>query len=117
MDFVDQSFLDQINSQAKHPLDTIKDYNFVSSNTSLWMFRQMFDPIESGERYILLQPTWNMAHLIHASGVFDSIGNARKNGWNKPIPKGLTNFIVGKKKISLWIFIPLVEEEAISNEA
>jgi hypothetical protein len=29
-----------------------------------------------------------MAHIVHGLGLFESISDARKNGWNKPIPRG-----------------------------
>lgn len=40
--------------------------------------------------------------------MFKSRTDARKNGWEgKEIPNGLTELVVGKKKIRIWIFKPL----------
>lgn len=102
---IDQTFIDSINEKTKHPLNTIKDFNFVSPNTTLWMFDQMFQPIEQGEKFIIIQPNWLMAHVLHNAGLFNSVGDARKNGWNKPIPDGFSNFIIGKKKIKIFTYV------------
>jgi hypothetical protein len=40
---------------------------------------------------------------MHLSGVFPSVGIARKNGWNKPIPEGFSEFTVGKSRKKVWI--------------
>ena len=41
---------------------------------------------------------WMMCHLMHFAGFFPSVTSARKNGWDKPIPAGFSEFIVGKRK-------------------
>jgi hypothetical protein len=35
--------------------------------------------------------------------MFPSVGIARKNGWNKAIPKGFSEFTVGKSRKKVWI--------------
>ena len=52
---------------------------------------------------IMIEDHWIMAHVMHAAGVFPSVGIARKNGWNKPIPEGFSEFTVGKTKKKIWI--------------
>lgn len=37
-----------------------------------------------------------MAHVMRRAGVFGSVGEARRNGWNRPIAPGL--YLVGKDK-------------------
>lgn len=44
-----------------------------------------------------------MAHLVHWAGVFDSVSNARKNGWNRPIPSGFNQFLLTKRMIRVAI--------------
>jgi len=44
-----------------------------------------------------------MANVMHAAGLFPSAGQARKNGWNKPIPDGWTDLIKGKLKREITI--------------
>ena len=50
-----------------------------------------------------IEDNWIMAHVMHVAGIFPSVGIARKNGWNKPIPEGFSEFTVGKTKKKIWI--------------
>ena len=52
---------------------------------------------------IFIDDNWILAHIMHLSGVFPSVSIARKNGWNKPIPKGFSEFTVGKSRKKVWI--------------
>ena len=42
-----------------------------------------------------------MAHVMVELGIFPSVGQAKKNGWDKPLEIG--NFCVTKKKITFEI--------------
>ena len=44
-----------------------------------------------------------IAHFMMQAGIFPSVGQARKNGWNRPVPSGFSHFIVGKNKSSIAI--------------
>ena len=46
---------------------------------------------------------WMLCHLMHFAGLFPSVSAARKNGWNKPIPDGFSEFTIGKRKKKVWI--------------
>ena len=50
-----------------------------------------------------IEDVWIMAHVMHMAEVFPSVGIARKNGWNRPIPDGFSEFTVGKSKKKVWI--------------
>ena len=52
---------------------------------------------------IILGENWILAHVMHAAGLFPSVSEARRNGWDKPIPPGFSEFTVGKKKKKVWI--------------
>ena len=52
---------------------------------------------------IMIENHWIMAHVMHMVGIFPSVGIARKNGWNKPIPPGFSEFTVGKNRKKVWI--------------
>lgn len=45
----------------------------------------------------------SLAHIMASAGVFPSVGQARKNGWGKPIPDGFSQYVVGKRKILITI--------------
>jgi hypothetical protein len=64
--------------------------------------------------YIEIQHHWTMANIAVEMGLFPSVGQAKKNGWDKPIPEGFTEKNkLGKMKKSLFIHNPC--DEFISN--
>ena len=50
-----------------------------------------------------IEDNWLMAHVMHLANIFPSVSSARKQGWNKPIPGGFSEFTVGKNKTKIWI--------------
>lgn len=81
------------------------EYNFVKKGVfdlpelDWWDF----DP----ENSIEIQPHWTMAHIAVEMELFPSVRQAQKNGWNYPIPHGMTNMTrLGKMKKSLNIHNP-----------
>jgi hypothetical protein len=46
------------------------------------------------------------ADILVKFDIFSSKGQARKNGWDKPIAGGFSEVIVGKLKHTLWILNP-----------
>lgn len=42
-----------------------------------------------------------MAHVMKEAKIFDSVGEARRNGWNKPLTKGVIT--VTKRKIRIEV--------------
>lgn len=62
-----------------------------------------------------------MAHLLARLGKFKSVGEARRNGWDRPIPSGWHEFKIGKgaNMLELYIWNPthtLAEFEAEFSE-
>jgi len=71
--------------------------NFITPNVSDKDIELFFTP-EDEEEFIIIESHWTMAHVMFHSEVFTSVSNARKNGWNKPIPAGFTNMTdIGKR--------------------
>tara|TARA_R110000824_G_scaffold227156_1_gene414969 strand:+ start:328 stop:588 length:261 start_codon:yes stop_codon:yes gene_type:complete len=58
---------------------------------------------------VSIQEHWLMAHIMVEAGLFSSVSNARKNGWNIPIPKGFWQKKVGKRKVLISILNELVD--------
>jgi len=88
------------------------EFNFVKRGvfnlpeTDWWDF----DPND----HIEIQEHWTMAHLAVEMELFPSVGQARKNGWNEPIPSGYTERKgIGKMKKSMFIHNP--SDEFINN--
>ena len=81
--------------------------NFIKSNTKKSDRDLFFGPITDDDTFIIIEDHWIMAHILHKAGIFPSVGQARKNGWNKPIPEGFTFITVGKKarKKDIFIFV------------
>lgn len=66
------------------------DMNGVVEDTTM-----LFDPANE-----------TMAHLMVAARAFSSVTQAKKNGWDKPIPAGWSEAKVGKHT-RMWIWNPL----------
>ncbi len=79
--------------------------NFIKLNTKKSDRELFFGPITSEDTFIIIQDNWIMAHVMHKAGIFPSVSQARKNGWNKPIPEGFNHFIIGKLKREVFTFI------------
>ena len=59
------------------------------------------------DNHIEIQPHWTLAHIAVEMGLFPSVGQARKNGWNNPIPEGYTERRnIGKMKKCMFIHNP-----------
>lgn len=53
-----------------------------------------------------LDPAWGfLSQVLHHSGAFPSINQARKAGWDIPIPPGYSQWTVGKARNRKDIFI------------
>jgi hypothetical protein len=71
--------------------------NFITSNVTPEDEEQFFGPIEEDDEFVLIEEHWTMSHVMKAAGVFSSTSEARRNGWDRPIPDGFSIFAVGKK--------------------
>jgi hypothetical protein len=58
---------------------------------------------DDAENLFHIEDNWTMAHIMHVAGIFPSVGQARKNGWDKPISPGFSEFTVGKRKLGVFI--------------
>ena len=82
------------------------DFSFISESVEIDDFDLFLGPIDTNqERVFIFHNEENLlAHIMHKAGIFPSVSQARKNGWNKEIPLGFSEFTVGKKKILISIF-------------
>ena len=82
------------------------EYNFHSpklSQEDLLLFLGPFEPTDGDFIPIEDDNMSLMAHLLAKIGLFKSVGEAKKNGWNIPIPVGYSEYTVGKRKTKLFI--------------
>lgn len=86
------------------------EFNFIGEKVSDADAETFMGPFEATDGPVIRFPeSWSMAHIMHAAGIFKSIGEARKNGWNKPIPNGFQHLVVTKRKINVFVLNTLVE--------
>ncbi len=83
----------------------LNEVNFLSPKVS----DKDRDSFGFDDENIMIEDHWIMAHVMHMAGIFPSVGIARKNGWNKPIPPNMSEFTVGKGKKKIWILNELNE--------
>ena len=76
---------------------TTMEFNFVRNilETDKSLF---FGPLLPEDTFTFIEPHWTLAHIMHHAKIFKSVSDARKNGWNKPIPSGWSEYRVGKLK-------------------
>ena len=87
------------------------EFNIVGSKYDPSCDYKLFTSVEEDEKgvkpdLIFLEETdKTMAHLLAKIGKFKSVGEAKRNGWDKLIPTGWTEFNIGKAKNRVDIFI------------
>ena len=69
--------------------------NFISENHLPDDLELFFGPITGHDTTIVFDDTWTMLDIVVAVGLFNSKTQARKNGFDKPIPFGFT---IGREK-------------------
>jgi len=79
----------------------MNDFNFITTNTTQNDLKLFFGDDE--DKFIIIQDHWIMAHIMFEAKIFSSVSQARKNGWNKPIPNGFWNKTIGKKRTQVTI--------------
>jgi len=80
------------------------DFNFISKDMTKEDLNLFFSPIEPMDTFITIQDDWTMADIMVQVGVFQSKTQAKKNGWDKPIPKRFSDMRVTKRKIRVTIW-------------
>lgn len=81
------------------------ELNFIGPNVTLDDQLLFLGPIIGDEDgpFHRIEDGWSMAHIMHAAGVFPSVKQAKKNGWDKPLPVGYDELTVGKGKLKIYI--------------
>lgn len=72
-------------------------YTFDAVDRDLYYGEDFDEPI------LTFFPHEMLCHLMFRAGLFPSISQARKNGWNKPVPDGFSDYVVGKNKHHVWV--------------
>lgn len=87
----------------------MQEFNFVTGkNVRQSDIESLFNP---GDEIESFPYHWEYPDLLAHIKIFKSKSDARKNGWNKPIPNGFTDFRIGKLKNRITILkIPGAED-------
>lgn len=87
------------------------EFNMVHDSVADSDVELLLGPFEPSDGpFIKFDDSWTMAHVMHAAGIFKSVSEARKNGWNKPIPIGYSHHVVSKRKINVFVLNRMVGE-------
>jgi hypothetical protein len=62
-----------------------------------------FGPLTDADNFIEIQKGWTMANIVCQANIFNSLTQARKNGFNNEIPFGFTDKRIGKLKTRITI--------------
>lgn len=81
------------------------DIDFIKQDTDSKDIDLFLGPVNETQNQVFIDSFDNktLAHIMKDAGVFSSVSDARRNGWNKEVPSGFSHFIVGKKKSSIAI--------------
>ena len=74
------------------------EFNFIHKDLSDTDRELFFGPLTEQDEFILIDSTWTLAHIAHAIGMFPSVNQARKNGFNKPLDSGFSQHVLSKQK-------------------
>lgn len=81
------------------------DFDFILKGTKETDKNLFLGPISKDQETIEFELNDNLriAHFMAQANIFPSVGQARKNGWDKSIPSGFSEFMVGKAKKRITI--------------
>ena len=84
------------------------DVDFVVNGTSEKDINLFLGPIDEDQdtEFFDNDEKLVLAHFMAKAEIFPSVSQARKNGWDKKVPRGFSQFIVGKKKSMITILNP-----------
>lgn len=89
---------------------------FVAPDAEFDWVERLLGPFEEcNGPYVSLSPAWTMAHVMHAAGGFDSVGQAKKNGWNTPVPPGYLRTLV-KKQTAVFTVRAMPEDDTEEDD-
>jgi hypothetical protein len=85
------------------------EFNFVSDKVSDADIELFMGPLEPSDGpFVRFPDNWSMAHVMHSAGIFKSVSEAKRNGWDKTISQGFQALTVTKKKIKIFILNEII---------
>ena len=83
----------------------MRSIDFIKCGTAQSDIDLFLAPVDTDQPVIFFETHEKLvlAHFMQQAGIFPSVSQARKNGWDKPVPKGFSQFTVGKNKVLITI--------------
>lgn len=83
----------KIDTMIKGKWSRVNDFGtiFIGCDPNEELGQLILGPGDLGPVFVA-PPDWRMPHVLKAFGVFSSTSQAAKNGWNKDIPFGLSEW-------------------------
>jgi hypothetical protein len=75
--------------------------------------RLFFGPLEDWDKFIKLDLAFRFPQLMRQLGIFPSTSQAMKQGWNKDIPCGFSEWKIGQGKNLKRIFILKILDKSL----
>ena len=90
------------------------DINFIKTGTSQADIDLFLSPVDNGQVTMVYNPFDKLvlAHLMHRANLFSSVSEARRNGWDKPVPTGFSQYVVGQYRALITILNLEVQNES-----
>jgi hypothetical protein len=83
-----------------------REYNFIHKDRPARDRDELLgplDPTDPNDEVHEFDDSWCWAHVMAKIGVFKSVSEARKNGWNRPFKQGFQQETVTKNKILVTV--------------
>lgn len=83
----------------------MKEYNFIYNieESDKELFFGPLNNNDPNDSFINIKEHCTIANIVNEAGIFDSVTQARKNGFNYEIPKGFSDRYLTKRKIRITI--------------
>ena len=83
----------------------MKEYNFIYNieESDKELFFVSFNNNDPNDSFINIKEHCTIGNIVNEAGIFDSLTQARKNGFNYEIPKGFSDRYLTKRKIRITI--------------
>lgn len=93
------------------------EFCFIGKKFDPTVDKKLFE--ETDTLLQILETETSMAHLLAKIGKFSSIKDAKRNGWDRQIPVGWSEFTIGKgiNRVDIFIWNPSCTlEEFVEDE-
>ncbi|KKK84067.1 hypothetical protein LCGC14_2787090 [marine sediment metagenome] len=87
----------------KHKANGFQCVNVIIGGVSRRDIKSVFGPLTGKEEIVRINIDAQWGHLLKELGIFPSISQARKNGWDKPIELGFSEVMFKKKRKVIFV--------------